>query len=1165
MASSLEKLATTKAPNLSALATTKASSLSVLASTPAATQPKPSPSTFNFNPLQNVKNAYNALFNRDEYVKANNIPTNMEQAFDPTRLKPENMGTLQRGASSVVTGLGNAFEVPALQKAIKDKTGIDTYRYEPTTRAEKALSLVGNFGGEAIKWGTAYGTVGKLAGGAKVLGKLAPKARDIATLAVKGGASGLAVGAGEAALEGGDAGDIAKRAALYGGLGAVGDPLLEKAVIPLAKLGIKKVAPKLGMLKPKVEAPVPVAKAVPLKPRVNVTEVAREPAYYRFTNKDSPMSDWGHAMFANDKYRVENYGKKGYGYSGEKATPISQLKDDIKKAWDEDIANGFSGDFGNGLADDSVYYGLKGDDIYPQFNPSNIVDSAEAYDSDLVQWLYERVLEPRGIGAVSTKDGAIVFDESLIKKLSSVPETPKIPLAPKERQFAQTVKESQVAPGIIKENLDINKLTYEPITNVETFSKAEAVVKQDAVKAAELFNAPSKGVSADDVALGEALITKAIKDGNPVEANRLIADLAEKLTTAGQAVQAASIFKKLTPEGMLLYAQRTINAANKDLFERMGKKAQKIILTSEDSQFILDQMKKVQELPEGRQREIELAKVMQLIADKVPARLSDRLKGLQRITLLLNPKTMVRNTLGNVLFGTVDNAANVVGTPIDAMVSKFTGQRTTTLPSLKTQLKGGIRGVKETVEDARLGIDTYSGRTQYELPSKRVFFNDTLNKLDRATRVGLQLGDRPFYQAAYDDTLRQQMKLAKVSEATPEMIEQAHKIAQQRTYQDTNSLTEAFKKAQSALNLGRGFGLGNVVLPFTKTPANILKRAIEYSPVGLEKAFREATNISKGTFDQRAFVDSVSRSVTGTALIMVGYDLAKKGVLTGSGNKDKDVAAFERGLGKNDYAYKVGDKYYTYDWAQPASMALAMGADMYLKGKDRQAAENVVAEAIKSGGETLFKQSLLQGVQRFMGGYSPIDNLEATAINAPSQLVPTLSRQVAQLTDPVQRSTYSSGNLGSGVNVIKSKLPVLSKTLEPKIDTSGNVVKSYQGRNNLFNVMLNPGSYTEFKPNKVQAEILRLYEATGEKDIFPKLAPKSFTENGKKITLTPQEITAFQQLMGQKTEERMGRLTSPSLSDKTKVGLLKTAIDNSYEDAKRAILRNRKAGAINPR
>jgi len=846
--------------------------------------------------------------------------------------------------------------------------------------------------------------------------------------------------------------------------------------------------------------------------------------------------------------------------------------------------------------------------------------------------------------------------QSIADPITATPQQPNIgdPKIVNERQFAQNVRDSQVAPASVKQNTIDNQLTYEPITNRETLDKANALVGADSVKARELFDAPSKGISADDVALGESLIVKAIKDGDTAGANKLIADLAEKLTTAGQVVQAASIFKRLTPEGMLLYAQRVVNSANKDLMERLGSKAKNIELTTEDSKFITDTMSRVQTLGKevpvvptsglaqgevksivdsiskgiellsdgskksslmatieelntalsqpdglippsvsakvdalqkeilslaGREKDIAMAQVMKLISEKVPATLTDKFAALQRISLLLNPKTMTRNILGNTVFGAVDNLSNTIATPIDKLTSKLLKtDRTTTLPNLKGQLKSMGEGVKITAQDAKLGIDTYNNKTQYEFSGKKNFtgkdpLNRTLNWLDKKTIVGLKIGDSPFHKAAYDDVIRQQLKLSGSSKPTQAMMEQAQKVADQRTYQDVNAMTEGFKMAQKALNKvsssmhigNESFGLGNIVMPFVKTPANILKRAIEYSPIGVTTALKEATNIGKKTFNQKTFVDSIARSVTGTAIIMVGYDLAKKGIITGSGNKDADVASFERGLGKNDYAFKVGDSLYTWDWAQPASMSLAIGADIAIKGKDRKQAENVVTDAIKSGGETLFKQSLLQGVTRFMSGYSPIDNLATSAINAPNQFLPTFGKQISQMMDPIQRSTYSPTSIGTEGNLLKSRIPGLTTSLEPKINTSGDAMQNFQGKNNLFNVFFNPGSATTFKPNEVQKEILRVYDSTGDKTIFPRVAPKSITIKGETIQLTPKEQTTFQQTLGKDTESRiksvMGVNETKTLSqqekDDRRAKDFATAVQKAYDDAKIELLKSR--------
>ena len=54
-------------------------------------------------------------------------------------------------------------------------------------------------------------------------------------------------------------------------------------------------------------------------------------------------------------------------------------------------------------------------DIAEEYNPSDIVMSAGAWDDDdMTMWVYFRVLEPNGIKGIYTDDGAVVFDPSII-------------------------------------------------------------------------------------------------------------------------------------------------------------------------------------------------------------------------------------------------------------------------------------------------------------------------------------------------------------------------------------------------------------------------------------------------------------------------------------------------------------------------------------------------------------------------------------------------------------------------------------------------------------------------------------------------------------------------------------------------------------------------------
>ncbi len=143
--------------------------------------------------------------------------------------------------------------------------------------------------------------------------------------------------------------------------------------------------------------------------------------YHRFNNKpNSPMSDWGYAMFSDSRERVCNiYGKVEWLYNGDEGVRIETLKKKIIKAWNNDkkLIKEFSY-YSEGGEDLEDFVNMGGDEVFQSLNPSDIVNSADGWDSDLGLWCYWRVLKPNNIRAVITNDGAIVFDDSLITRVN---------------------------------------------------------------------------------------------------------------------------------------------------------------------------------------------------------------------------------------------------------------------------------------------------------------------------------------------------------------------------------------------------------------------------------------------------------------------------------------------------------------------------------------------------------------------------------------------------------------------------------------------------------------------------------------------------------------------------------------------------------------------------
>ena len=154
-------------------------------------------------------------------------------------------------------------------------------------------------------------------------------------------------------------------------------------------------------------------------------EMTKTTTYHRYTsNPDKPMSDWYHAMFSDSVEKINYnsyYGCNAWVFvPNEKTAHVDDLMEQIKQAWEKELAlyeeRGF---YSHSDGNDIEYWlqeGYDADTIAASFNPEKIVNSADAWDSELMIWFYNRIAKPNGLDAVITDDGAVVWNENLIKR-----------------------------------------------------------------------------------------------------------------------------------------------------------------------------------------------------------------------------------------------------------------------------------------------------------------------------------------------------------------------------------------------------------------------------------------------------------------------------------------------------------------------------------------------------------------------------------------------------------------------------------------------------------------------------------------------------------------------------------------------------------------------------
>jgi hypothetical protein len=594
------------------------------------------------------------------------------------------------------------------------------------------------------------------------------------------------------------------------------------------------------------------------------------------------------------------------------------------------------------------------------------------------------------------------------------------------------------------------------------------------------------------------------------------------------------------------------------------------VLDTTDIKSIFDNMKKAEDFPEGDyMRRMYQAKAEQIISDKVPKEFREKFRALQRLSMMTNLRTLfTRNPLGNVILGTAENVKNIPAAGIDRLVAFKTGQRTTTLnPNLGAQAKGFGQGLKEWAQDIRYGVDTSPSRGQLELPRGKTFqgkgIGKGLNFLDTILIRGLQLGDRPFYQAAYNGRMAELKRLGVTGE---EAEKQARLFALDRVFQNDSALSGGLQAIRKGMNdMVGGFPLGDLIIPFAQTPANILDKLLDYSPAGLGKAlYQLGTTAGKGTFDQKKFVDTLARTFTGAGISLLTYAMLKDAMITGKLSDNKDVRNAQIQAGMQAYSIRINGKWYSYEWAQPVAGIIAGTVDAINAGADKDDIVQAVTEGSTAGVDTVFGLSVLQGLASMMSGFSPAAGIASSLLSSTSQATPTGLGQIARVIDPVVRETYDPNMLKQQGNRLLARIPLASRMLPAKVDITGQEVRQSQGRGlgaRAFENFLAPYRLSEETNDPVNSELMRLQKQTGDSAVLLNTAPKYIEEGGESYVFNSSDFVNFQRTMGQTAYRNIQNLiASPeyrNMDDDEKAKAVKDIQTEANERARMEFFKNK--------
>lgn len=712
--------------------------------------------------------------------------------------------------------------------------------------------------------------------------------------------------------------------------------------------------------------------------------------------------------------------------------------------------------------------------------------------------------------------------------------------------------EQEVANGTFSYNVKTDKSALN--NAVRTINKKGW---QGAMEQWEDVTDGRRTASKDDIVLAETMYSAAVKSGDTQTAMRLAAEIAAEGTRAGQEVQAIKLLKKTTPEGQLYYLQKAVEKIQQEYqsrFDKLDRKTEKKAAkngvpgaeVAEQHGITLneDLVQEFLNAPDEDARKQVVDKIYDDIASQIPATAGDRLNAWRYFAMLGNPRTHIRNIMGNV----ASAAALDTSHKVSAVGQKFLPQekRTRALHTSKAA-KQFAKADYANVE-AELSGNAYKTEMS-EIKQRQKLFPKPLQKvMDKNTRA-LDAEDQFFKKKSYIDSMGNfltargwdvnNLTEAQLNEARQHAIQDA-KIA---TFQDASALADTLGRLEKK-NKAWSVVLGSLV-PFKRTPINVAKRSFELSPLGLLKAFTyDAVQVKKGNMDATKMIDHIGQGLTGSGIAALGAFLAAQGVFSAGASDDDKEANFDAGMGQQEYAINIGGKSYTIDWASPAVVPLAMGGELYnalhQKYDDEETAFNQAMATISRMFDPMLNMTMLSGIGSTVtsAAYNKSNPLFGIASNVATnfggQFVPTLFGQIARTVDNTRRTTYADKNSPVPSSVQKflqrqaNKIPGLSQYQPAYTDVWGREQKN--GPDNVFARaaynFFSPGYLADAKGTQTEKALKELYQATGDNSVLPSKPQKYYkTEDGTKKFLTAQEYSALTSEGGKIALDALGKLT----------------------------------------
>jgi len=500
----------------------------------------------------------------------------------------------------------------------------------------------------------------------------------------------------------------------------------------------------------------------------------------------------------------------------------------------------------------------------------------------------------------------------------------------------------------------------------------------------------------------------------------------------------------------------------------------------------------------------------------------------------------------------IDYVRALISYAMDPKELTVAERREVPFPSLGG-LKAGAEGFREGLKKATVLMRTTvdPDRMESDFSAHGIHFRDpAIERIVEQVSAAHGAVYKPFWQWAFAQSVHYQNVVQAMHEGlrggdldarvqalgglqpTDETILRATQDANYAAFQNTTALGDAlssFKQrlreaGRSPAEIAKGprvaalkrvsgsaaYLLSQEVIPFTQIPPALAGMFLDYSPLGVAKAFL-AKLPPEEAVAAREF--AAARSVIGVGygslgIFGLGYALGKAGLMTGSYPTDPKEQAEWQQEGKQENSVRIGAHWYNLQPIEPLAFMAIMGTNVATVKQHNPAATQgqLLGTAVASVGKTLSDQPYLMGVQQLTQAMSD------PARYGPKWLgslipVPPILGQIARGVDPVPRQVTSTADR------IQSQIPFLSRWLPPRLTQFGQPLTRPGG---LGASLLNPATATKATPDAVTQELDRL-------NVYPGMPGKNLTIGKQKVTRSPAELNQTLQQFGPILQDVLGR------------------------------------------